>query len=295
MTPDYKPDFTAWFVLQGWLAAMHRPEFAAQFDKKKIAMASRLAHAASRTRMSSRLIHALPFGLQYFIGDLVTSSGRLRHFCLRKMEIERCVRQALDEGAKQVVVLGAGLDLLACRLASDYTSVKFIEIDMESSQIFKEDALEAEGGQLPVNVELLSGDLRQSLDQTLFKSKTFQRSQKTVWVAEGVLMFLPDEAVRRLFTEIKLLSASGSPVVFTTLPSKRLTPAFGHFMQTVFLKREKSPFQWVLPFDKMSEYVDNLGFTMQWQIDHAALHNKSDPNKSDNPQSLADNIHLAIS
>ena len=37
--------------------------------------------------------------------------------------------KSIDEGAKQVVILGAGFDTLAWRLSEKFESIRFIEVD----------------------------------------------------------------------------------------------------------------------------------------------------------------------
>jgi O-methyltransferase involved in polyketide biosynthesis len=49
----------------------------------------------------------------------VTHPGIVRHWMLRKRWIESRVRARIAAGASQVVVLGAGLDTLGVRLASE--------------------------------------------------------------------------------------------------------------------------------------------------------------------------------
>ena len=73
--------------------------------------------------------------------EFATNPGRLKSFCFRKREIEKHTRKLLStEGVTQVIVLGAGLDVLSLRLAQEYPTVNFIEIDTEESQIFKTNA-----------------------------------------------------------------------------------------------------------------------------------------------------------
>lgn len=124
-----KPDFTAWFVLQGLIAAMHQKVFSSPKNDAALKYLLPLAAEASKQRLMSRFIHALPYSWQYRIGNLTTSPDRMRHFYLRKQEIEKQVRRILAEGdVAQVVVLGAGLDVLTMRLAHELPQVKFIEI-----------------------------------------------------------------------------------------------------------------------------------------------------------------------
>ena len=58
-------------------------------------------------------------------------------------------------------------------------------------------------------------DLNAALDgETLIKSG-FDPAQRTFWIAEGLLMYLPADIVFSLMRTLKSLSASGSEFAFT--------------------------------------------------------------------------------
>lgn len=289
-----KPDFTAWFVLQGTIAAMHHPSLRDASNNAALALYKPLSDAASKTRLMSRLIHALPYSWQYRIGDLVTNPGRLRHFYFRKKEIEKQVRSLLSGGIEQVVVLGAGLDILSLRLAPEYRAVKFIEIDTGSSQQFKISAQREGGVNLPGNVEYIEGDLRHPLSDILAKSTLYKGSAKTLWIAEGFFMFIPEEGVVRILREIKQLSVGGSHLIFTSLPTIKQSTTFGHTLQKLYLPTENCSFNWALPFDKMPSFIENIGYRLVHQIEYGALHKGYMGQEFKINHAIGENIHIAI-
>lgn len=293
MDAKLKPNFTAWFVMQGVIATMHQPLFASATNDASLELYAPLASAASKTRLISRIIYNLPYRLQYAIGDLVTNRGRLRHFYLRKKQIEKQVRELLVAGnVKQVVVLGAGLDVLSLRLAREYPDVLFIEIDTEESQRFKQAAFAAQKVVLPSNVATVAGDLRNPL-QDILAGSTFASSKKTVWIAEGFFMFIPESSVVRILQEIKALCSAGAHIVFTSLPSKKVTSSAAYLLQSVYLKKEKSPFEWVIPFNDAPSFVEKIQYKMVSQISHDELHKNYSCCGGHKENSIGENIHLA--
>jgi O-methyltransferase involved in polyketide biosynthesis len=66
--------------------------------------------------------------------ERATIPGLMLHFMLRKRWIEEAVRGALGRGCQRVVVLGAGYDTLAARLAPQFPAVRFVEIDHPATQ-----------------------------------------------------------------------------------------------------------------------------------------------------------------
>lgn len=124
--------------------------------------------------------------------------GARLHFALRKRKIETWARREIANGKKQVVVLAAGFDSLSWRLQSEFPAVKFIEIDSPATQALKREAL-AEVGSLPEAIEFLPADFtRETLDTVLNRSKFWRQDVPTLYLAEGLLMYLDEKVVRKL-------------------------------------------------------------------------------------------------
>jgi methyltransferase (TIGR00027 family) len=288
-----KPDFTAWFVMQGTLAAMHQPDFQSNNNALRLALYQPLADAAAKTRRMARFIHALPYRWQYRIGEWVTNRGRLRHFYLRKVEIEIQLRALLEAGqCEQVVVLGAGLDVLSLSLAASYPQVRFIEVDTQASQRFKARVL-AEHRR--ANLEFIEGDLRNPLAGILAASSLFRAQAPTVWIAEGLLMFIPKEQVSGLFGQMKALSAAGSHMLFTTLRQARLAAWPAHWLQLIYLNAESCPIRWGAPPEEVRAMLAQQGFAQLSTIEFDALHKNYVGNKYSNSGYFAEDIHIARS
>jgi methyltransferase (TIGR00027 family) len=294
MSSQPKPDFTAWFVMQGTIATMCHPAFREVADETMLALYQPLSNAASKTRLISRIIYSLPYAWQYKIGELVTDTGRLSHFCFRKKEIEKQARKLIEgENAKQVIILGAGLDVLSLRLAHEYPAVKFIEIDTKESQDFKIASFTAHSVPLPENVEFIMGDLRNPLFGILAGSKFHDAAANTLWIAEGFFMFIPEESVVKILKEIRQLSAAGSHVIFTSLPSYKPASPLRHMLQAFYLHKENSPYRWVVAFNDVPSFMTNLGYQGVSQMDYETLQKSYMPQKCNVNHDIIENIHIA--
>jgi methyltransferase (TIGR00027 family) len=288
-----KPDFTAWFVMQCTLSAMKRPEFADASNDPAIMLYETLSRAAARTRPISMLISALPYGLQYKIGQTVTNKARPRHFLFRKKEIDKQVRAALAEGVQQVIVLGAGLDVLSLKLSPSYDKIQFIEIDLHASQQFKKNALHEANMSVPANMEFVEGDLREPLPGILARSRHYKADAKTLWIGEGLFMFIPEESVRRIFTEIKAACAAGSTLLFTSLKDMQTAEGIAHLLQKIYLTKENCPFKWAADIDRVRELINSTGFKTTYQLGCDALHKSYMGSKFDGNQRFIEDIHIA--
>ncbi len=115
---------------------------------------------------------------------------------------------AARDGVTQSVILAAGLDARAYRLAWPPGSVVY-EVDQPKVVEFKSAAMANLGAGPTADRRTVAIDLREDWPEALRRSG-FDPSQPTSWSAEGLLMYLPPEAQDRLFDNITDLSAPGS-------------------------------------------------------------------------------------
>jgi methyltransferase (TIGR00027 family) len=146
-----------------------------------------------------------------------TVPGLMLHFMLRKRLIESAVTEAISRGASQVVVLGAGFDTLALRLYRAHPSVTFIEIDHPATQRCKRETVEQDKAGSR-NLVFQPADLaRQPLEEALSCIPAYRRGANSVFVIEGVLMYLTHTEVSALFRVFSAHGGTGSRVVFTVM------------------------------------------------------------------------------
>ncbi len=130
---------------------------------------------------------------------------------VRTRFIDRFVHDAAAAGVRQAVILASGLDARGYRLTwpSDMT---VFEIDQPQVIEFKATTLAALGAEPTVDLRAVPIDLRDDWPAALAQAG-FDAKRPTVWIAEGLLAFLPPEAQDRLLDNITTLSADGSRLV----------------------------------------------------------------------------------
>jgi methyltransferase (TIGR00027 family) len=117
-------------------------------------------------------------------------------------------RTAADAGVRQVVILAAGLDSRAYRLAWPDGTVVY-ELDQPQVLAFKRDVLTRHGDKPTAERREIAVDLRQDWPQAL-KDNGFDPTKPSAWIAEGLLIYLPAGAQHQLFTGIDALASPGS-------------------------------------------------------------------------------------
>lgn len=144
--------------------------------------------------------------------------GQFEAFGHRKAFCQRQVLGGIRSGATQVIVLGAGYDTVCWRLATEFPNVNFFEIDHPDTASYKVKGIEALGAR--ENLFLIAEDLgEKQLVDVLGAHEEWDVHGQTVIIAEGLIMYLQDEAVRDLFSHCASIAGKGSRIAFSYIPS----------------------------------------------------------------------------
>ncbi|MGW4356318.1 SAM-dependent methyltransferase [Nocardia sp. NPDC004582] len=122
--------------------------------------------------------------------------------------VDERFRAAIAAGCRQIVLLGAGLDTRAYRLALPPDSHVF-EIDLPELFAFKEHVLAAIAATPTCHRHVVIADLREDWRTTLLDAG-FDPSVPTYWVDEGSLGYLNQDWNQRVVRTLTELSAPGS-------------------------------------------------------------------------------------
>ncbi len=156
--------------------------------------------------------HPRAVGLVHAFADAI-SLGRTRHLALRTRAIDEAVNQAMADGVKQVVLVGAGLCARAYRLASLRDATVF-EVDHPSTQAYKRARAEA---LTPVAREVrhVTMDFERDDLESNLTAAGHDRDARSVFVCEGVTMYLTMLAIEETFRGVSAAAAPGSTFVVT--------------------------------------------------------------------------------
>ena len=135
---------------------------------------------------------------------------------VRTRFFDKLFTDAAAVGARQAVILAAGLDSRAYRLPWPDGTVVF-EVDQPDVIEFKTRTLAELGAEPTADRRPVGIDLREDWPKTLLENG-FDRTQPTAWIAEGLLIYLPPQAQDRLFDNITGLSAPGSRLATEHVP-----------------------------------------------------------------------------
>ena len=138
----------------------------------------------------------------------VDSQQMINYQAVRTHFFDAYFAEATAAGMRQVVILAAGLDSRAYRLAWPDDTVVY-EIDLPKVLEYKAETLAGHGATPVAELRPVPVDLRHDWPQAL-RDAGFDPTRPTAWLAEGLLPFLPGSAQEAMFASIDTLSGSGS-------------------------------------------------------------------------------------
>jgi methyltransferase (TIGR00027 family) len=175
---------------------------------------------------------------------------------LRKKCIATLAHSALTNGARQIVVVGAGFDPLSLELRLDFPVAEFWEVDHPATQRHKLRGLPQTGTErlhfiaVDLNAAALDGD-------ALIKS-SFDPAKRTFWIAEGLLMYLEADKISSLMKTLSSLSASGSQFGFTFMEKQSGGQIRFHSQSKLvdwWLRGRGEPFVWGTARGELADLV----------------------------------------
>ncbi|MEU6059031.1 SAM-dependent methyltransferase [Streptomyces sp. NPDC047097] len=135
------------------------------------------------------------------------------YFALRTRVLDAHLLDAARAGARQVVLLGAGLDSRAFRLPWPPGTTVW-ELDRPDVLAFKQRVVDGLPGAAPAaERRTVPVDLRGDWTTALLGSG-LDPARPTAWLAEGLFLYLPAEIELRVATALDTLSAPGSTLAY---------------------------------------------------------------------------------
>lgn len=148
---------------------------------------------------------------------------------VRTHYIDAALRRAADEGITQVVILGAGFDSRAYRFRQAYPQMRFFEVDLPNTSKLKRARLAEHFGAVPDYVRYAPIDFDKQKLGDVLPPLGYDTKQKTMFIFEGVTMYVGEAGNGETLTYIRNNSAPGSRVVYDYLLRDVVEGRFGNY------------------------------------------------------------------
>lgn len=169
----------------------------------------------------------------------------------------------IEEGLEQLVILGAGYDTRAYRIEGLKGNVKIFELDHPNTQNFKVEKIKEIFGCTYDNVNYVPIDFEtQNIEEILFKNG-YNSSKKTLFIMEGLIMYIPEKSVKKTLSFILKNSGRDSSIIFDYYPKSVVDGTskleVGKNIRNYLIELGE-PLQFGFEDGKVVEFLSNIGF-----------------------------------
>lgn len=258
---------TAYIVARGVLHTIRKPHFSNLVDQHWEQTYTELLSSTFTGRKNLKQLDSFLYRQLFNLIEWSILPNIRLHYVLRKKYIEAYCREMIEQKAiTQVVNLGAGFDSLTYRLSKEYTDIQFFEIDHPATQQDKSIAL-AQNPQFNKNLHAVPVDFTyQTADTELQQLSAFNQEQTTLFISEGVVMYLTEQHVIQLLDSIKKLSTGKHFFIFTAvLPMKKR--GLRSFLLKHYLKNKSEPVLWLQTPETLEHFLNEQNYTLNKIVD----------------------------
>lgn len=171
-----------------------------------------------------------------------------------------CIAQEVDDGLRQVVVLGAGLDTFGLRNPYRDIGLHVFEVDHPATQAWKRERITASGIALPSELTFVPVDFeRDDLTERLAKAG-FNRSEPALYIWLGVVPYLERQTV---FSLLRFVAGSNAGIVFDySEPLENYAPERRAHAEAMAARVAAAGEPWITLLDptELSDELIRMGF-----------------------------------
>jgi methyltransferase (TIGR00027 family) len=228
----------------------------------------------------------LPAGMRFFvkllksepIRDLMISTTEKKFpgiwggVMCRKRYIDEKLTDLIDQ-IKSIVILGAGFDTRAYRLAS-LSDCSVWEADQHENIYNKQTRLIKLFGRIPFNVKLVAIDFDYEDILNVLESNGYCRDQKTFFIMEAVTQYLTEAGIRSVFDFLSHV-ASGSALIFTYILKDFLKGKQMYGCESLYNRYINGKI-WIFGMNpgEWTDFLYHYGWKVIEDVDFSRLHDK---------------------
>ncbi len=179
------------------------------------------------------------------------------YLAIRTRFMDDAVKQAIEAGIRQFAILAAGMDARAFRLQWPAGASVF-EVERAEVLAYKESVLKSLNAAPLAKRTLVAIDLSEDFPAAMVNAG-FQRQNRSFFLAEGLLPYLPGEAsVLNVLMKIASIAVPGSHLVLDTVSESFLK---SHWTRAFLDLMSKEGAPWQFGTDKPEQLLERAGFS----------------------------------
>ena len=202
--------------------------------------------------------------------------GIYEYIIARTLFFDEVFTQALKESIPQIVFLGAGYDSRGIRFKHLNNSTQIIELDMAATQNRKIKCLKKNKIKIPEYLTFTTIDFNNQSLESALTSAGYQKGKRTLFIWEGVCMYLEAQSVRDTLTFIQQSSTSDSLLAFDCVVS--FSDKDGHkyhgakeILQFMKDKHKNEPFTFSINGKNIADFLGECGHKIVRHLNQAQI------------------------
>jgi len=185
-------------------------------------------------------------------------------FLARTRYIDDYLQDCIDNGLEQLVILGAGYDSRAYRFDALTHQIKVFEVDHPATQEFKKEKVLERFKELPSHVSYIPVDFIKEDFQTGLFANGYDRRLKTLFIWEGVTMYVDSDTVDQTLSFIVKNVGNGSSLIFDYTYPEVLAGTFERKEAKEWLRiaqKSDEPLLFGISRDTIEKFLTDRGFS----------------------------------
>lgn len=224
--------------------------------------------------------------IRKLIMEYITPKGIYEYIIARTKYFDEVTEKALSNNFNQIFIFGAGFDSRAIRFGRLNKTTIFYELDAYHTQNAKIEQYKKRNINIPENLIFIpinfnNENIRDKLDKC-----GFNRNKTSLFLLEGLLMYLDENAVIDIFKIIKEFSVTGNWLIFDFIFKSVLRKEKKYYGESdIYKKVNKYNEAWKFGIEDkdVKKYFEKMGFKVL---------DISNSKKLEKKYFFADNINL---
>jgi methyltransferase (TIGR00027 family) len=209
-----------------------------------------------------RILFHIPLFRRFFV-RVLAPAGIYEYVIARTKYIDAAFKQAAEEKFDQILLFGAGFDTRALRFQVEAQHTHIFELDAPPTQQAKVQQYQRRSLNVPTNLVFIPIDFdKESLPEKL-DAAGFHKDCRSLFILEGVLMYLEPDSVQATFQTIQEYAGMGSRIVFDYVRASVLrgeNTLYGEVGATQTVSKAGEGWQFGLEPNEIASFVADYGF-----------------------------------
>ncbi|WP_339292438.1 class I SAM-dependent methyltransferase [Paenibacillus sp. FSL W8-0187] len=198
-------------------------------------------------------------------------------FLSRARYAEDKLKDAINRGIKQYIILGAGMDTFAQRNPNLTEQLQIFEIDHPATQRFKRNRLKDLGLEQPDNLNFVPVDFTKDQLENVLLDASYDPTLPSFFSWLGVIHYLPRQDVFSTFRTIANIAPPGSSIIFDYWDLDAFDPEKAakrvNIMQSI-LRQAGEPMLTGLDPQSVADELYKVGIDMQEHLSPMEIQSK---------------------